>query len=274
MTARDPLQLRRTFDSAAERYDRARPPYPTELFEDLAAMVELRAGSRILEIGGGTGLATVPLAERGYMILVVELGAELAAIARRRLAAYPNVEVVVAAFEDWPLPDEPFDAVVSATAFHWIDPEIRVSKATRALRPGGSLAIIETHRTPLGPDAFLADLWRCHQRFDTTGRPHRKPAADDPPDSRAEVDRSGLFDRVESRRYEWTQELSTEDYLELLMTFSSILALEPEQQSSLLRCIAGLIDGQLDGRIGELNVNQLLVARTPNQPREGASVSA
>ena len=71
---------------------------------------------------------------------------------------YPNVEIVVAPFEDWPLPREPFDAVVSATAFHWIDPDIRVMKATRALRPGGSLAIIETRRVPVGDEQLFADL--------------------------------------------------------------------------------------------------------------------
>ena len=127
---------RRTFDSAAERYERARPPYPPQLFEGLATVAELDDGDRILEIGPGTGLATVPLAEQGYQIVAVELGAELAAIARRKLAAYPNVEVVVAAFEDWPLPNEPFDAVVSATAFHWIDPEVRLTKAAWHCVPG------------------------------------------------------------------------------------------------------------------------------------------
>ena len=262
------------FDSAAERYDRARPPYPGEVYEDLAALAGLEVGSRILEIGPGTGQATVPLAQRGYRVLAVELGSELAVIARRRLADYPNTEVVVAAFEDWPLPNEPFDAVVSATAFHWIDPEIRVAKAAQALRPGGSLAIIETRRIPVADEQLLADFWRCHERFDPTAQPARNLAADEPPDSRAEIDRSGLFDRVETRRYDWTQRYSTDDYIELFRTFSNVIALEPQQQEDLLGCIAGVIDGRLGGRINEHNVNQLLVAGTPNGPRGGASLSA
>ena len=230
-------------------------------------MAALETRSRILEIGAGTGLATVPLAERGYEIVAVELGAELAAIARRRLAAYPDVEVVVAAFEEWSLPDEPFDAVVSATAFHWIDPETRVTKSAQALRPGGSLAIIETRRIPLADENLLADFWRCHQLFDPTAQPARKLADDEPPDSKAEVDRSGLFDRVETRRYDWAQEYSTEEYIELFRTFSNVIALAPQRQSDLLECIAGLIDGRLGGRIGETNVNHLLVARTLDLPR-------
>ncbi|HZC29448.1 MAG TPA: class I SAM-dependent methyltransferase, partial [Gaiellaceae bacterium] len=132
--------LRATFDEDAERYDRARPGYPAELFDDLAALAGLRPGDRVLEIGPGTGQATVPLARRGYRIVAVELGTGLAAVARRNLAAFPDVEVVNAAFEDWPLPAEPFDAVVAATAFHWIDPDVRLARTAQTLRPGGALA--------------------------------------------------------------------------------------------------------------------------------------
>src|SRR5687767_7956821 len=136
----DRMSLRTTFDSVAERYDRARPPYPIAIFDDLAASAKLERGSRVLDIGAGTGLATVPLAERGCDVVAIELGPELAAIAARRLAAFPSAHVVIASFEDWPLPGAPFDAVVSATAFHWIDPRIRVAKAAAALRAGGTLA--------------------------------------------------------------------------------------------------------------------------------------
>jgi len=236
-------------------------------------MADLEVGSRVFEVGPGTGQATVPLAENGYRVTAVDLGAELAAVASRKVAGYPNVEVVVADFEAWPLPDELFDAVVSATAFHWIAPEIRVAKAAQALRPGGSLAIIETRRVPVGDEQLFADLWRCSEQFDPTARPPRKMAADEPPESRAEVDRSGLFDHVASRRYEWTQEYTTDGYVDLLMTFSNVLALDPRPQSELLRCMAGVIDRKLGGRIGEHIVNHLLVARTPTGLWRGASLS-
>jgi SAM-dependent methyltransferase len=109
--------LRSTFDEAAELYDRARPGYPPEPFNDLSDVADLRPGARILEFGPGTGQTTVPLAERKFQITAVELGPNLAAVARRTLTRFPNVAVTVAAFEDFPLPSEPFDAVVSATAF-------------------------------------------------------------------------------------------------------------------------------------------------------------
>jgi protein-L-isoaspartate O-methyltransferase len=121
MTRKDRDLLRSTFNEDAERYDRARPGYPPVLFGDLAELTSIGPGSRVLEIGPGTGQATRPLAERGCRVVAVELGADLAALAARNLAGFPSVEVVNAAFEDWPLPAEPFDLVLAATAFHWID---------------------------------------------------------------------------------------------------------------------------------------------------------
>src|SRR6187549_3838365 len=82
-------RLRVTFDEDAERYDRARPGYPTAVFDDLLALAGLGPGARVLEIGCGTGQATVPLAERGCEVVAVELGAQMAAVARSNLARFP-----------------------------------------------------------------------------------------------------------------------------------------------------------------------------------------
>src|SRR5918912_2954256 len=97
----DRRRLRATFEEVPELYDRARPLYPAELFDDLVSYAGLEPGSRVLEIGCGTGQATLPLAERGFEVVCVELGAGLAAVARRKLAGFPRLEVVNAVFEEW-----------------------------------------------------------------------------------------------------------------------------------------------------------------------------
>src|ERR1700740_2288422 len=86
--------LRAGFDRAAEDYQRTRPGCPAGLLDDLTALAGLQAGSRLLEIGCGTGQATVPLAERGLAVTAVELGASLAAAARHQLTGFPSVRVV------------------------------------------------------------------------------------------------------------------------------------------------------------------------------------
>jgi SAM-dependent methyltransferase len=137
-------------------------------------------------------------------VVAVELGAGLADVGRRNLASFPAVEVVNAAFEEWPLPAAPFDAVVAVTSFHWLDPTVRVAKAADALRPGGALAVIATHHVAGGTEQFFADVQRCYERW-MPGTPKglRLPAADGVPyRDFAELKASGRFARVASRRYE------------------------------------------------------------------------
>ena len=261
MAEADRARLRATFDEAAERYDRARPGYPPAVFDDLAELAGAGPGCRVLEIGPGTGQATVPLAERGCWIVAVELGAGLAAVARRKLARFPRVEVVVAAFEDWPLPPEPFDLVLAATAFHWIDPAVRVAKAADALRPGGALAVIATHHVAGGDHGFFADVQACYRRWDPQTTPgFRLPTAAEVPMRGDELDRSGRFGPVTFRRHQWELPYSTAAYLELLRTYSGHLAMAPEACDGLLACIADLIDRRHGGRITKRYLTELQVA--------------
>lgn len=261
MPPTDRGQLRATFNQAADLYDRARPRYPPALFDDLAALAGVGPGCRVLEIGPGTGQATVPLAELGCRIVAVELGAELATVARRNLARFPQVQVVTAAFEDWPLPAEPFDVVLAATAFHWIDPAVRVARAARALRPGGVLATIATHHVAGGTEAFFVEVQACYERWDPATPPGlRLPTAAQIPMSSGELDGSDRFGPVEFRRYQWERSYSTAGYLEVLLTYSGHRALEPAARAGLLGCIGELIDTRFGGRISKRYLTELRVA--------------
>ncbi|MDC0772467.1 class I SAM-dependent methyltransferase [Streptomyces sp. HD] len=260
-------RLSRTFDEDAELYDRARPGYPPELFDDLADVAGTSPGCRVLEVGAGTGKATLPLAERGYRITAVELGSGMAGVARRNLAGFEAVEIVTADFETWPLPQEPFDAVVSATAFHWIDPAVRMAKAADALRPGGALAVVATQHVAGGSEQFFVEVQDCYERFDPATPPGlRLPAAEDvdTSDHTEEVARSGRFGPVVFRRYEWDLTYTTAAYLEVLRTYSGHRALLPEAREGLLGCIAGQIDRRYGGRITKRYLTELRVSRTPH----------
>jgi SAM-dependent methyltransferase len=260
------VRLSRTFDEDAELYDRARPGYPPELYDDLADLAGAGPGSRVLEVGSGTGKATVPLAGQGYRITAVEAGAHMAAVARRNLAgnAAVAVEVVTAEFESWPLPEEPFDAVVSATAFHWIDPAVRMAKAADALRPGGALAVVRSQHVMGGTEEFFVEVQHCYERFDPETPPGLRPpaAADiDGSDHAEEVARSGRFGPTVFRRYEQDLTYTTSDYLELLRTYSGHRALPEAARNGLLGCIAGLLDRRYGGRVTKRYLFELGVSR-------------
>ncbi|MFC3896917.1 class I SAM-dependent methyltransferase [Lentzea rhizosphaerae] len=142
---------------------------------------------RILEIGPGTGQATLPLTHLGDMT-AVELSPELAAVARSHA---PAAQVVVADFDEWPLPAERFDLVVSATAFHWLDPATRMARCAAALRPGGALAVISTHHVAGGTEQFFVDVQEIYERWDPATPPGLRlsPTAEIP----REFDESDLF---------------------------------------------------------------------------------
>jgi SAM-dependent methyltransferase len=257
------VRLSRTFDEDAELYDRARPGYPPELYDDLGELAGACPGSRLLEVGCGTGQATVPLAGRGCRITAVEAGPHMAAVARRHLAGTTTVEVVTAEFESWPLPEEPFDAVVSASAFHWIDPAVRMAKAADALRPGGALAVVRSQHVMGGTEEFFVEVQRFYERFDPETPPGLRPpaAADiDGSDHEEEVARSGRFGPTVFRRYEQDLTYTTSEYLELLRTYSGHRALPDAVRNGLLGSIAGLIDGRYGGRVTKRYLIELAVS--------------
>ena len=73
-------------------------------------------------------------------------------------------------------------------------------------------------------------------------------------------DRSGRFGPATFRRYEWEATYSTAEYIDLLLTYSGHLALDPEARGRLLGCIAELIDSRYDGRLTKRYLTELRVA--------------
>jgi len=260
-------RLRARFDEAAELYDRARPTYPDALFDDVVALAGLRAGARILEIGCGTGQATLPLARRGFAVEAVELGAELAAVARRKLAGFPDVTVHVTTFEEWALPPEPFDLVLAATSWHWVDPAVRFVKAAAALRPGGALAVVDTRHIEGGTSAFFADVQAaCYAAFMGDDATLRLPDSESLAVETAGFVESGWFEPPLTREYERDLPYTTAEYLDVLNTYSGHRDLPPEAHDGLLGCIAGLIDERFGGRIEKRYRFDLVVARRRATP--------
>ena len=249
----------RTFDRAAQLYERARAGYPSGVYDDLTAIGALTPGTRVLEVGPGTGQATRDLVARGARVTAIELGPELAAV----LSSHPwasSVDVHVGKFEDF-APEQTFDAVMAFTCWHWLAAPLRTARAAALLRPGGSLVTVSTTHVLGGTAAFFEDVQDCYDRWDTDPRRDPLPAPEDVEPVDDEVAESPYFSVVGRRVH--LQELSytAASYCDVLRTYSGHIALPAARRDGLLACVRALIDGRYDGRVTKAYLHEVRVAR-------------
>ena len=156
-------QRRLLFDGVAGLYDTSRQGYPPELVDEVVTHAGAGPGAAVLEIGCGTGQLTRQLAGRGFELTAIDIGASMVQAARRNVTD-PAVRFQVSSFEAFS-DGGPFDLIASATAFHWVDPQVGLAKATRLLRPGGWLALLTTgERYPEPLQSQLHELWLRYNR--------------------------------------------------------------------------------------------------------------
>jgi SAM-dependent methyltransferase len=143
------------FGDVADGYERARPLYPESALSELAAGCRLRPGTRVADVGAGTGKLTRQLVGLGADVVAIEPARGM----RRRLEAeVPGVTVLDGTAEDIPLPDASVDVVTAGQAFHWFDTHRALDEISRVLRPAGWLALLWNERPESGWAAGLWDL--------------------------------------------------------------------------------------------------------------------
>ena len=256
---------RDTFDKIALLYDKARPSYPDALFDDILAYSNLQNTSRILEVGCGTGQATLPLARRGFTIDCIELGPQLAALASSKLKDFPQVSVTCANFETISLPSSSYDLLLSATAFHWIDPNIRFRKAHELLKPGGAIALFWLRPAQTAVTSrYIHALQQVYERVvPELAERFQMPPHPDAVATEYEqiIPASGYFGELSIRKHYLATEYSATAYTDLLDTFSDHRTLQPELARQLYSEIENLIETNFAGKILRETVALLYLAR-------------
>ncbi len=252
-------------NQVAQLYDRARPGYPAALFEDILSYANLADDARVLEIGCGTGQATIPMARRGYTIDCLEPGAQMASIANAKLASFPNVKVTCVSFEAYSCPSATYDLLLSATAFHWTDPDIRFQKAHGLLTEDGTLALF-WHR-PAQTEASRA-FFDAVQRIYQAVAPELTSDYVSPPQPDAVateyeglIPASGFFADLAIRKHYVATEYSARAYIDLLGTFSDHQRLDESRRRKLLAGVEQLINEEFAGSIIRETVALLYLAR-------------
>jgi SAM-dependent methyltransferase len=231
------------FDEVAALYDEARPFYPSELVDDIVLLSGIPPSGRILEVGCGTGQATVPFAKAGYSMLCLEPGRNLAALARQNVRAYANVKVMVVSFEDWPVEERAFDLVVFADSFRWIGHETGYSKSAKALKDSGAIAIFR-NTSPYEESQFRRELdllYEEHVSKQAEGA-RKKPVEGAVDERERDMNRTGLFEKMIVRRYPWAAQYDAACYVKLLSTYSDHRCLPETTRQNLLEAIRALIE--------------------------------
>lgn len=228
----------------------------------LIKATDLQNGASLLEIGCGTGQATLPMAKRGYNITALEPGDELARLAQQRLEHYPNVNVASTRFEDTSLADESFDLVYAATSFHWLDERTKFSKTHRVLKHAGFLAIIRNE--PVSDNSGNIFYEVSKPIFERFGITHNTLLARRISELRPETVDAELFDTPSFFTTDPPVTFSyssAADYANYLRTLSFVLNMPNRDKDAFLKEIGSLIEAKFDDKLDTNYSATLTLAR-------------
>jgi SAM-dependent methyltransferase len=236
-SAGSPVAGRATsFGAAAGDYDRYRVGPPAEVVERLLPL----DAKAVLDLGAGTGAMTRRLVGRVPRLYAVDPDPRMTELLAR---GCPGVEVHEGTAEDIPLPSDCVDAVVVASAWHWVDPAAALPEIARVLRPGGRLCIVWNRRDRRVPwvdemealrrEVSGGDDWveeRIRHYLETPWLPAGSP-----------------FGRARVDALDWTAPMTRDELVRLLTTFHAYIAAAPELKPEMLRRFTEYIEG--DSRI-------------------------
>jgi SAM-dependent methyltransferase len=228
----------RWFGEVAGLYDKARPSYPAELVSDLLAS----GPADIVDVGCGTGKAARLFAGRDRRVLGVEPDPGMAAVARAN-----GVDVEVDAFETWDDAGRQFDLLISATAWHWVDPVAGAAKAAKVLKPGGRFAAFwNAMQHSAQVRSVFAEVYGRHapQLLATSFALGAPDPIDRDSDLAGQALAAGPFRGVtpgERRQYAWSAEYTPQGWADVVATHSDHRLLDPPVKDSLLEDLAAAL---------------------------------
>ena len=236
---------RLSFGSVAADYDRYRPAPPPQALDWLIPP----DATAVLDLAAGTGAVTRLLIGRAARVVAVEPDERMRAVLAARC---PEAEVLEGRGEDIPLTDASVDAVVVASAWHWLDPERAVPEIARVLRPGGNLGVIWVSRD--SRVAWVAEFNALMREAREADRAPDAPATDAPTADGSRKDRrrrrevtfppGSPMSSVEEHTVEYTLPMTKDDLFGLLGTYSAVITLDPAKRADLSQRARDFLDRQ------------------------------
>ena len=263
------------FDDIVVNYDKVRWDYPPEIYADILDYSRTR-GKKAVEIGAGTGKATAPMLNAGYDVTAVEMGANMAEFINDKFKHWDNFNVVATDFESAVLPENTYDIIYAASAFHWVNAEVGCPKVFRLLKKGGTFALFRNNAVPEDGNELYEEIQAVYGKYYYR---HYKPS---PRPTRIsdmsyedflapnEIHRGFRFERMEDygfenvamKLYKTSLIYNADEYIALIDTYSDHRALPDEDRLALY---AGIKEAILrHGGQHKLNcIFQLYMGRKP-----------
>lgn len=123
------------FSRQASGYAKYRPTYPPELFRYLASLTSRHQAA--WDCATGNGQAALALAPYFDKVFATDLSPKQL----EQATAEPKIEYSVTPAEATPFPDNFFDLITVAQAYHWLDFEAFAKEVRRVARPEGIVAV-------------------------------------------------------------------------------------------------------------------------------------
>ncbi|MBW4633450.1 MAG: class I SAM-dependent methyltransferase [Iphinoe sp. HA4291-MV1] len=243
-------QRKNWYSPAAEAYNKARPRYPKNLIHQVVEIAQLSTNSKILEVGCGPATATVAFAQLGCSMFCLEPNPDFFQLAQQNCQPYPNVEIQNISFEEWTTEALGFDAVLAASSFHWISPEVGYPKAANALQESGYLILL-----------WNKELQPCYQVYQRLSEVYQvyAPSLDRYEDRETQEDilrglgkiviDSGQFKDLISGQVTSEVTYTVDEYLTVLNTYSPYLKLDPQTKNALFAGLKHRIEHEFGGSL-------------------------
>ena len=202
--------------TAAGRYAKGRPFFHPTVVELIGEFLSLDGPfEAALDVGCGTGLSSVALAEIASGVIGIDVSAEMLALATK----HPRVEYLLASAERLPFGPQSFQLITASSAFHWLDQTKFLAEARRVLIPGGNLVVYDNYFTGSTAEASDFHNWFRDFYLKEYPSPPRREVVFSPEGAEAEG-----FRLLGHERYENSVLFSPEGLIQYLATQSNIIA--------------------------------------------------
>lgn len=231
-----------TFDTVAKTYEKIRPCYPQKLYDELFKTIHINSSFNAIEIGIGGGQATLPFFKTGCNILALEYGKNLTELCNDKFKNFNNFKAINTKFEDYKGNCNNYDLIYSASAFHWIDEKTGYEKAYNMLGNGGYFVLFAHHPYK---DIKNTVLWNEIQKLYAIYMPSVKPPnkfSKKQASDRAELSTKYGFLNLGYKIYEFSLKYTSNQYIELLSTYSDHIALVTNIRTEFFNKIKNIID--------------------------------